>query len=382
MSTTTPETLPSPARRWLFILLAVGVLGAVGALLVSTEDTVDVARDTSPPPARIVSVITVDGATAQARVSVFAELRPRWNAEIRAAVSGRILTVHEAALAGTRVAQGTPLFEIERSQYATAVAAAQMALEEAQLARLRAENAVTLARRQFQRDGVEPPNDLALHLPDLRIAERAVASAQAQLAAARQQLSDTTVTAPFSGFVTDRVASLGQTVGAGEALLALSDDSRFELVAELSQADWALLTHPIAGGTARLYHRDGRPAGQARIRQGGGFLDPETRQMRVFLELSDPAPGVLSGDFLRVEFDGRPLRDTLTLPETALTRAGYIWLVGDDDLLRRHAPRILFRSGDTITIAQPDLGGPWRVARTPLSSFLPGQRVAPQPAEG
>jgi RND family efflux transporter MFP subunit len=384
MSETSLETTspPAPIRRWLFILLSIAVLGAVTVLLFDTEDTVDVSRSDAPPPAQLVSVLAVEAQDSVARTSVFAELRPRWNAEIRAAVSGRILTVHNAALTGTRVAAGTPLFEIERSQYDTAIAAAEMAVEEAQLAQLRAENNVTVARRQFARDGATPPNDLALHLPDLRIAERAVVSARAQLAAAQQQLADTTVTAPFSGFVTGRVASLGQTVAAGEALITLSDDSHFELTAELSQTDWALLNHPIAGAKAQLSHRDGRPLGTALVRQGGGFLDPQTRQIRVFLEVSDPAEGVLAGDFLRVTFDGRVISDTLTLPETALSRAGHVWFVDSDNLLVRHTPEILFRDDGTITIALPDFPGPWRVAKTPLASFLPGQRVTPQLVEG
>jgi RND family efflux transporter MFP subunit len=366
------------------IALAVAVLAAVVVLLLDVEDTVDVTRDETPAPSQVVSVLQVDLAKVSAKISVFAELRPRWNAEIRAAVSGRIMTVHDAALAGTRVAAGTPMFEVERTQYEAAVASADMALEEAKLARLRAENNVTIARRQFERDRATPPNDLALHLPELRIAERTVASAQAQLAAARQQLADTAVNAPFSGFVTERVASLGQTVAAGEPLLTLSDDSRYELVVELSQSDWSLLSHPIAGGTAQLFHRDDRPLGAAHIRHGGGFLDPQTRQMRVFLEVSNPAKGVLAGDFLRVTFDGRNISNTLTLPETVLTRAGHVWLVDVDDQLVRFQPEILFRNDRTITIARPDipgLSGPWRVAKTPLASFLPGQRVTPQPVE-
>ncbi|MGR3624236.1 efflux RND transporter periplasmic adaptor subunit [Pseudophaeobacter sp.] len=378
------ETKTTAARRWVFIVFAVVVLAAVLVVLSETEDTVDVARSDVPSPAQMVSVVAVEQAKTAARISVFAELRPQWNAEIRAAVSGRILTVHEGALAGTRVAAGTPLFEIERSQYETAVAAAEMALEEALLARLRAQNNVIVARKQFQRDGTKPPNDLALRLPDLRIAERSVASAHAQLTAARQQLADTSVTAPFSGFVTQRSASLGQTVSASEALLTLSDDNQFELMVELSQEDWALLEHPIAGGQAELFHRDGHPLGTAHIRQGGGFLDPLTRQIRIYLEVTNPTQGVLGGDFMRVTFKGRELANTLTLPESTMTRAGHIWLVDGLDQLLRHSPNVLFRSDGKITIALPDLAsssGNWRVAKTPLASFLPGQSVTPKPVE-
>lgn len=291
------------------------------------------------------------------------------------------MTVEEAALAGTRVASGTPLMMIEASSYQTAVADAKLTVAQARLELQRAENQVTVAQRQFARDGVDPPNDLALHLPQLRIAERGVISSEAQLNSAKRQLADTEVTAPFSGFVTRRLASLGQTVSVGEPLLHLSDDSRFELAAELSQAEWELLAHPIAGGTARLYHRDGRALGTARIRQGGGYLEAQTRQIRVFLEVSDPGEGLLSGDYLKVVFDGRDLPGSLTLPESALTRKGHVWLVDGDNLLRRIQPTILFRSDNAITIAAPDGAAQWRIATTPLASFLPGQRVTPVEAE-
>jgi len=379
---TAPPSRGSSWRRWLWIGLAVAVFGGVLLLLSGIEDTADVTTRDAAPPAPSISVVTVSASATRAEVSVFAELRPQWDAEIRSAVSGRIVAVHPAALSGTQVAEGALLFSIERTQYETAVAAAELALEEARLALLQAQNQVTIARRQFERDGITPPNELALYLPQLRIAERNLASAEAQVEAATRELANTEVTAPFSGYVTDRMASLGQTVTIGESLLHLSDDHQFELVAELSQGDWALLDHPIAGGVARLFHTSGRLLGEATIRQGGGFLDPQTRQMRVFLEVSGPGEDILSGDFLRVVFTGRAVDETLTLPETALTRAGHIWFVGADGMLDRQEPEILFRAGDTITIAAPEGDGPWQVAVTPLASFLPGQQVTPQDVEG
>lgn len=369
-------------RQWLWLFLAVALLAAVVLLLFEAEDTADVEHTATPPPAPAVSVLTVAPGPARAVVSVFAELRPRWDAELRSAVSGRIIAVHEGALAGARAAKGTPLFSIEKTRYETAVAAAELTLEQAKLTLLQARNKVTVAERQFARDGVSPPNDLALHLPQLRIAERNVASAEAQLQAALRELEESEVTAPFSGFVTRRLASLGQTVSAGDPLLQLSDDHQFEITAEVSQQDWNLLQQPLSGQMADLYHRDSRLLGQARIRQGGGFLDPRTRQVRIFLDVTDPKEGVLAGDFLRVALRGRELPGTLTLPESTLTRAGHIWLVDGTGLLQRITPKVLFRHGGNITIDAPEGTGPWQVSRTPLASFLPGQRVSPQPAEG
>lgn len=371
-----------PKRRWLWIILSVGTLIAVLTLLWDAEDTIDVSARAIPPAAPVISVIEAARAPAQASVSVFAELRPRWDAEIRTAVSGRIVTVYDNALSGARVTKGTPLFTIQRTRFETAVATAEVTLEQSRLDVLQAENQVAIAERQFARDEVDPPNELALNLPQLRIAKRALAAAEAQLIEARRQLADTDVTAPFSGIVTQRMASLGQTVSAGEALLHLSDDQQFELVAELSQTEWSLLNHPVTGRKAHLFHRNGQKLGKARIRQGGGFLDPNTRQIRVFLDVSDDEAAILSGDFLRVVFAGRILDNTLTLPDAALTRAGFIWFVDSDNVLVRHEPDVLFRIEDKIVIAAPNGADVWKVATTPLTSFLPGQRVTPQQSEG
>jgi len=371
----------APRRRWRWIILSLVTLMAAFILVWGAEDTANVTRTSGPPPAPVVTVVEVMPADAIARVSVFAELRPRWDAEIRAAVSGRIVEVHQGAHAGERVSAGAPLFSIEKTQYQTAVAAAELGLEEAKLALWRARNGVTLARAEYKRAGTKPPNELALRLPQRRIAERTVASAEAQLESAGRQLADTDVSAPFSGYVTRRMASLGQTVAVGEPLVHLSDDSRFELVVELSEADWALLAHPFMGTHARLSHRDGTALGRAQVRQGGGFLDGQTRQRRIFLDVVDPGDGILAGDFVRVTFNGRSIADTLTIPESALSRAGYVWVVNTQDRLVRIEPHIHFRSDDKLIIAAPEGRGPWRVAVTPLAAFLPDQRVSPQLAE-
>lgn len=372
---------PTSHRRLFWLVLSFALLAAAVVILFGTEDTVDVQQTDQPAPAAPVSVLRLIAQTAQAKVSVFAEVRPRWEVDLKAAVSGHIVEVHDGALAGARVAKGTLLFSIENGQYLTDVAIAETALEEARLALQKAENNVTLARRQFAREGTRPATELALKLPQLRIAEKNLTSAEARLTAAKKALADTEVKAPFSGFVTQRTASLGQIVTPGETLLHLSDDRQYELEVELTPSDWALLDQPIEGGTAQLFSRDGMHIGEARIRHGGGFLDPKTRQMRLFLEVTEPNDAVLAGDFLRVSVPGREIPNTLTLPEGSLTRAGHIWLVRDG-LLQQITPRILFRTEGAITIAGPEGPGPWLVAQTPLASFLPGQRVAPHQVEG
>jgi RND family efflux transporter MFP subunit len=363
-------------------MLALALLVTVATVLAVIDDTADVTPTNTPPALQTVSVRDLVVSDIKASVETFAEVRPRWSADIRAAVGGRIVEVRETALAGVQVAAGDALFRIESTQYETAVAAAELLLAEAHLALMQADNRTTISRRQFEREGARAPNELALHLPELRIAEHEVTSAEAQLRAAQQQLADTTITAPFSGFITERLISLGQTVTAGEPLLKLVDDNQFEMTAELSRENWALLDHPITNQVAQLVDTAGTPMGTAVVRQGGGFLDQNTRQYRVFLEVRETKDQpILSGDFLRVLLTGRVVEDTLSIPDTALTRTGHVWFVDQNDQLMRISPDILFRIADQIVIAAPEGSHRLRVAITPLASFLPGPRVAPNVLE-
>ena len=381
MPSMTPSEIARPARRWLWILLALSLLVGVILVVLSLEDTIDVQQSEAPPLAPQVSIVTIFPKPSQASVSSFAEIRPRWDAELRSTVTGRITKVHQGALAGVEVQQGDVLFSIEKARYKSTVAAAEMQLEEAKLTLLRAKNKATVAHKQFARDGIAPPTELAVGLPQVRIAEKNVAAAESRLAVARHDLADTEVTAPFTGFVMQRSANLGQTVNPGDQLLRLADNDQFELVAEFSQSDWKLLDQPITDTMASLYHRDGTPLRQARIRSGGGFLDKDTRQMRVFLEVTNPDGQFLAGDLVQVTIPGRLISNTLTFPESALTRSGYVWFLDQNNLLQRFIPEILFRSGDKITILAPDGAAPWRIAKTPLASFLPGNRVSPTTAQ-
>ena len=179
--------------QWILIFLALMVLAAVSLYLFSAEDTIDVQQTEEELVAQPVSIETLSVRPETVEVASVAEVRPRWSAELRAAVSGRVDEVLDSALAGERVKAGTTLITIENSLYAAEMAAAELAVKEAQLALSKAEKATAIARKQYKRDGTKPPNDLALHLPELRIAETALKSARARVAASRPQLRDSQI---------------------------------------------------------------------------------------------------------------------------------------------------------------------------------------------
>lgn len=368
------------SSRWLWmsvaLLLMIGILG----FLATAEDTVDVSQTKAPPPLQMVSVETRPVGSETLQVSAFAEVRPRWSAELRAAVAGRVTKVLTSALAGERVDVGDTLLTIENSQYVADLAEAELGLKQAGLAHWKAKNANLVARKDFQRAGKKPPNDLALKLPELEIAKSAIVSAEARVANAKRQLSDATVVAPFAGFITHRFVSPGQSVNVGDRLIKLVDNTTYELTVQLSRSDWTLLKKPITGLTAQVLDHRGAAIAQARIRQAGGFLDEATRQYKVFLQISnDHADRLLSGDFVRVLLPGITVPAALSIPSSALTQEGYVWHVDKTGRLQRLEPEVLFRRQDRTVIKAPEGAKEWQIAITPLASFLPGQRVRAMP---
>lgn len=380
-----PPSPPRPALRWLGVLLALACLFGVIIWLDEVEDTIDVQQKQDVINTPVVSVEQVPVQPETVTVSAFAEVRPRWSAQLKAAANGRVISVADQALAGSHVKQGTELIRLEDTAYMADVTQAELNLAEAKSQLLRAESKTAVAKRQYGPGGDSKARELALHLPELRVAKAAVKAAQARLQAARVQLSNIRITAPFSGFITERLVSLGQSISIGEPLIQLVDDNTLELTVELSQQDWALVQQPIAGRVAELFDRNNQPLGQALIRRGGGFLDQQSRQHRIFLEVqnADKSP-ILSGDFVRVALPGISVPDALNVSASALTQEGELWYLDQQDRLQRLQPEILFRKQQRLIIRAPQSPqGPqseksWRIAITPLAAFLPGQQVQAQ----
>lgn len=373
----TQQTTSAPAYRWVWLLIAFGSLIAILSWLVITEDTVDITHTETITPLPVVSVETVISQPAKLEVSAFAEVRPRWSAELKASVSGRVIEVTDSALAGSHVEKGSILIRQEDASYIADVAQAEQNLADARRQLLRADSKTQAARRQYKNRGTKPANELALHLPELQVAKKSLTTAKARLNAARLKQNNATLTAPFSGYITKRMVSPGQSINPGDPMIRLVDDNQLELTVELSRNEWALLQQPISGRLAHLSDETNRPLGNAAIRQGGGFLDQKSRQYRVFLEITNATNSpVLSGDFVRVNLPGITVPDALNIPASALTQAGKIWYLTDANQLQQLQPKIISRNQNRLIIHNPDKNiQNWRIAVTPLAAFLPGIRV-------
>ncbi len=367
-------------RSIMLIFACVGFF-TVLIILEDMEDTIDIDKNSKVISLPLVSAINIPIEPTNIKVTAFAEVRPKWQVELKTEVGGTVKSITSGVATGARVVKGQTLFKIDDTQYLADVADANHALRQSELDLKRAQYESSVAKHQFSSTGRKPPNDLSIHLPQIEIAKAAVSAAQARLAVTQRQLNLTTIKAPFTGYLSERLISPGQIIMAGEPLGRLVGDDTYELTVSLNKKQWQQLSHPLAGQTVELFDELNQKVGEATIQQAGGYLDTNTRHYLVQLSTNGNHASVLGGDLLTAVFTGRRIDNALRIPASALTAEGNIWAI-EDQRLQRINIEVLSREDGMLTTYAPEThASHLQIVELPLSSYLPGQGVQPQLVE-
>ncbi len=365
------------SKKWLFIAFA--LLLAVITLLVVIEDSVDVATPTRQNYLSEVSVLSIVAGNNQGHIAVFAELKSRWRATIKSQVSGQITALSTSAFAGAEIAKDQALLGIESSVYQAQVDEAEQLLAEAEILLQQEKQRSAQAKVNWQHSGLTtPPSKLALNRPQLKLAKRTVQAATSRVNAAKTQLAYTRVVAPFSGYVTQRHVSLGQTLNIGDPLLDMLGSSSQEITVSLAAAQWRLIDKNGAPSSVTLHGDNGEKIGTATITHSAGFVDSATRQYSLYLSVDPVNTSIAVGSFVQIRLPSVVVGNSLKIPAASLTREGYVWYVNEKQQLQRFAGEVVFYQGDWVIVQQPEAGGEnWQIATLPLASFLAGTTVKP-----
>lgn len=383
-------TAPSTRRSQWWAVLAASALLLAGLWLAAAEDGGEPSAGAAPVPAAAVappvSVVQVSPATAQAQIRLLAEILPRWHTEVRAFVRGEVVQVADALRSGVRVERNQVLLQIQPSAYELQMAEAKNRLASAQVQLLHARREAQQARTDWQRSGLpgEPDSPLTLHTPQLQAAQAEVDAAQTQVRHAQTLLDYTQVKAPFAAVVVKPLVSPGESVEEGQALFEIMNTDELIMQVKLDEAQWRLLRADWRGALAELADLQGSPIGQARIEQDSGFVERAGRQRVLNLVVLAPTGGqyrneaLLPGVFVRLTLPGAIHENLLAVPESALTRDGFVWYVDDRNRLGRFVAQVVFSlDGYSYLHLPPELPVPVTVATLPLESYLPGKAVQP-----
>jgi RND family efflux transporter MFP subunit len=283
-----------------------GVTLLVGAVGVGCAPEQEAAAQRGEPPPAPVEVAAARGGELIDEWVFVGEVRSLRSAELALGAGGEIMMIDVRE--GDRVEAGVLLVEIDKreasARLSAAVSGRRESERELEQARREAERAATLGGQILAGEEIEQQASRAdtLEARPLRMG--------AEISAAKAELSDYRLVAPFAGVIAARHADLGQWVDPGETVLELVAteevevivDIRPELAAQVHTGDRATLRPP--GGLRDLGQAESATA-PAEVLGVVPSLDPGTRTLKVRLRPLESRRWLLPGAPVDVGFPVR-----------------------------------------------------------------------------
>ena len=279
----------------------------------------DAAEAAPADPSVMVSPENITVVTAQRLESgpaISGTLAPEQSASIRAEVGGSVLATYVEA--GQRVAKGTRLAKIDDTGIQDSYLSARSNVTSAQ-------SAADIAKREEAR-ATSLLEAGAIAERDVEGARRANIAAQAQLADARsrlalaeRQLSNTVVTAPFDGIVSERRVSGGDVVAPGSEMFTVVDPTSMRLEASVPADQLSVVRVGLPVSFSVTGYKDRTFAGK--ITRINPTADPATRQVRIYASIPNSGQALVGGLYA----EGRVAAESHegpAVPMTAIDEAG------------------------------------------------------------
>lgn len=334
------------------LIIGFGVLGMIGIKATAEEEVDKDKVDTRPT----VSVQTVRAANYRVVISSNGEVSPKEATALSAQVTGEVISIHPAFVAGGVVKRGDILFSIEADTYEAALLQAESELSRAKAALIEEEARAQVARREAKNLPTASVTDLYLRVPQVLSAQANVKSAQSRLKLAQRDLADTVVKAPYDALIVSRDIGVGQFVNRGVKVGMLNNIETAEVVVPIAGFDKPFLPDNIAGLPASMTTSGATPISRTgTITRDLGVVDQRTRMSHIVVEINDPysidtaAPEVKFGEYVAVSFEGIELENVYKIPQ-ALVNRRVIWTLDDENKMQSKPVNVVREEGKFFLI--------------------------------
>lgn len=324
------------------ILIVVGFVVATSIFITFNKEPKEKKRNFNTL-AVIADYAKVDDVQLQVRTQ--GEARPQIEIDLVPQVGGKIVYVSPNFIEGGIFKKGETLLRIEDADFKVAVIRAEAGVAQAEQVLVREKAEGDIARQDYEELGRGEPTPLALRLPQQAQARASLQAAQAELDAARLNLSRTSVKAPFSGRVRTKASDIGQFVNPGSRLGRIFSTNVVEVRLPLSDAQLSKLDLPLAyvadsRETAPKVNLNALVAGKVRqwdgrIMRTDSTYDTATRALFAIAEVADPygegasddgvplAPGM----FVDADISGKSFENVITIPRDGLRPQDEVYIV-------------------------------------------------------
>ena len=323
---------------------------------------------------------------------------PAREVELRAQVSGKVLSLHPEFIEGGYIIKDAEILKIDPVDYQLTVTLAQAKVKDAESALELAEEEANAAKEEWRllNEGDANTNDkpppLVAKEPQLAAAQARLKADQAELKKAELDLQRTSVRAPFNGIVRSKSVEVGSLVTPQDPLAELVgvDEYWIQVSVPVDYLRWISVPKRKGkkGSQVRVVHRNGYER-TGEVIELLGDLETEGRMARILVAVKDPlgledsdqsTHPLLIGDYVRVRIEGSPLSQVFRIPRVALRDNDTIWVVGDDSTLDIRPVKIIWRDTQTVFLDQGlDPGD--RVIVSDLAAPVEGMKIQMEGAE-
>jgi RND family efflux transporter MFP subunit len=351
--------------RALVTLVAIGVVGIVAERYLAASPSVSTSKSTEADSRPRVEVVHPRRITVAQRLQTNATLEAFEETDLFAKISGYLSDVRVDI--GDHVKAGqvlaviyVPEMENELSEAKAQLASKQSSLERARhdvdhnKANITLQDALLKRREELSTghwisdrvlDEVRANAEIAK--ADLGVAEanRALAAAEVEVAAATVEKTKTLlaysqIVAPFDGVVARRLVNRGDLVQAATAtrMTPLFTVQRIDIIRVFCDVPESDVSHLHIADPAIVEPSgfDGKPF-IGKVTRFSTRLNPETRNMRTEIDLSNPEERLYPGMYAKVSLEMNRRPDALTVPADAVGSDGdgnFVYTITDNRITR------------------------------------------------
>ena len=372
---------------------ALPIVVLLGALLITSWLIVQrpvPAQKRPDPPVLLVDAIVAELASVRLKVHAQGSVTPRTETSLTGEVAGQIIEVFPQFVSGGFFKRGDVLVKIDDRTYRAEVKRSQAAVAAAETLITREQGLSDYALQDWRRlNPDKEATDLALRKPQLAEARANLQSALADLERKEGDLERTMVRAPYDGMIRQKLADVGQFVGAGTQLAVIFASDVAEIRLPLPDKDLPfvdLKAQPPVEVTANIGGTDYYWRGK--IVRTEGVFDEQSRVLYVVAQVADPynqdgeswAYPLRIGTFVGANIEGRRADNLVVLPRSALRRDNRVWTIDSNNRLVPKTVSVLRTDASSVYI-NSGLEDNELVCLTLLENPLPGTVVRHVEAE-
>jgi RND family efflux transporter MFP subunit len=320
------------------------------------------------PP--VVDIRVVAPAAHSLSVETQGTVRPLREIKLVSQVGGRVEEVSPRFAQGGFFAVDEPLVKVEDVDYQFLIARAESQVAAARQRLAEEEGRALQAKREWRDLGSVQANALFLREPQLASAKAALRASEADLAAARLDLSRTSIAAPFNGRISEKFVDVGQYVSLGTVIATIYDTDVAQVRLPLTDQQVALLDLPLIYNNELPADREGVPVllharfanrqwqWQGKVVRTDASIDESSRVVYAVVEVQKPferqpgseRPPLSPGLFVSATITGRQLQQVVELPRSALRSDGTVMVVDPAQLAQPQPVHVLDSDADNVWV--------------------------------